>query len=127
MFEEDLGGAEPRSRRAESLTSSIRPRRPVSRVCVRCSRTFHANNLDAAAPLAVSGTEDRPCLEIAKILPDSPAKPYDMRTLIADVVDRGEFIEVQKDYAKNIVVGFARLGGMSVGVVGNQPAPRRLS
>ena len=65
---------------------------------------------------------DRPCLAIAQILPDSPNKPYDMRRLIDDVVDRSEFLEVHAGYARNIIVGFARLGGRSVGIVGNQPA-----
>lgn len=65
---------------------------------------------------------DRSCLKIMKILPDSPNKPYDMRLLVQDVVDDGDFMEVQSSYAQNIIVGFARLGGKSVGIVGNQPA-----
>jgi len=81
-----------------------------------------ANNLDDVPVRAQGGDSDiRPCLEIAKILPDTSAKPYDMRRLIADVVDDGDYMEVQPSYAPNIVVGFARLGGRSVGVVGNQP------
>ena len=54
--------------------------------------------------------------------PDSPNQPYDIREVIADVVDDGDFLEVAGGFAPNIVVGFARLGGRSVGVVGNQPA-----
>ncbi|MBI3534175.1 MAG: acyl-CoA carboxylase subunit beta [Deltaproteobacteria bacterium] len=65
---------------------------------------------------------DRKCLEIAKILPTQSNQPYDMRKIIADVVDQSEFLEVHSHYAQNIVVGFARLGGQTVGVVGNQPS-----
>ncbi len=56
------------------------------------------------------------------IIPDSPNKPYSMREVIANLVDGGEFLEVHKDYAESIVVGFARLGGMSIGVVANEPS-----
>ncbi|MBR4582552.1 MAG: acyl-CoA carboxylase subunit beta [Bacteroidales bacterium] len=56
------------------------------------------------------------------ILPDNPNKPYDVKDIIKFIVDNGEFEEVHKDYAKNIVVGFARFNGQSVGIVANQPS-----
>ena len=56
------------------------------------------------------------------IVPDNPNKPYDMRAVIRMVVDESDFLEIQATYALNIVVGFARLGGHSVGIVANQPA-----
>jgi propionyl-CoA carboxylase beta chain len=56
------------------------------------------------------------------IIPDSPNKPYSMREVIANLVDGGEFLEVHKDYAESIVIGFARLGGMSIGIVANEPS-----
>ncbi|MFN3344504.1 MAG: acyl-CoA carboxylase subunit beta [Chloroherpetonaceae bacterium] len=56
------------------------------------------------------------------IIPDSPNKPYSMREVIANLVDGGEFLEVHKDFAESIVVGFARLGGMSIGIVANEPS-----
>ncbi len=59
--------------------------------------------------------------ELNEIIPENPNKPYDMKEIIKRVVDEGRFLEVHKDYAKNIVVGFARLGGRSVGIVANQP------
>ncbi len=55
------------------------------------------------------------------IVPIDSAKPYDMQSIIEKVVDNGDFFEIKKDYAKNIIVGFARIGGMSVGIVANQP------
>jgi propionyl-CoA carboxylase beta chain len=56
------------------------------------------------------------------LIPDDPGKPYDMKEIIHKVVDNGQFFEVHEAYAANIVVGFARLGGHSVGIVANQPA-----
>ncbi|MBI5350139.1 MAG: acyl-CoA carboxylase subunit beta, partial [Chloroflexi bacterium] len=56
------------------------------------------------------------------IIPENPNKPYDIKEVITRVVDNGEFFEIHADYAQNIVVGFARLGGHSIGIVANQPA-----
>ena len=56
------------------------------------------------------------------LVPDDPSKPYDMKEIIHMIVDRGEFFEIHENYAANIVVGFARLGGHSVGIIANQPA-----
>jgi propionyl-CoA carboxylase beta chain len=56
------------------------------------------------------------------IIPDDPGKPYDMKEVIGMIVDNGEFYEIQEAYAQNIVVGFARLGGHSIGIIANQPA-----
>jgi acetyl-CoA carboxylase carboxyltransferase component len=60
--------------------------------------------------------------ELDHIIPDDPSKPYDIKDVILHVMDNGEFFEIHKEYAMNIVVGFARLGGHSVGIVANQPA-----
>jgi acetyl-CoA carboxylase carboxyltransferase component len=56
------------------------------------------------------------------IVPDSPTRAYDMKDVIRHIVDNGDFFEVHEHWARNIVVGFARLGGFSVGIVGQQPA-----
>jgi propionyl-CoA carboxylase beta chain len=66
------------------------------------------------------GNETRPALN--DIIPLNPNQPYDMRDVINGVVDDGSFFEVHKNFAENIVVGFARLAGRSIGLVGNQPA-----
>lgn len=80
------------------------------------------NNLED--PPVVPTTDDRLRTEEAldSIVPDDPSKPYDMRDIIRLVVDNGEFFEIHENYAPNIVVGFARLGGHSIGIVANQPA-----
>jgi propionyl-CoA carboxylase beta chain len=66
------------------------------------------------------GNEARPGLN--EIIPPNPNQPYDMREVISGVVDDNSFFEVHKNFAENIVVGFARLAGRSIGIVGNQPA-----
>ncbi|MEO0137007.1 MAG: acyl-CoA carboxylase subunit beta [candidate division WOR-3 bacterium] len=80
------------------------------------------NNLED--PPAIECTDDinRMDKELDEIIPDSPIKPYDMYEVIKRVVDNGEFLEVHQHYAKNLIVGFARLNGKSIGVVANQPA-----
>ncbi len=80
------------------------------------------NNLDSPPFRRTDDPLDRKDEELLTIVPDNPNKPYDMHQVIQRVVDGGEFLEVHRDYATNIIVGFARLGGHSVGVVANQPA-----
>lgn len=58
---------------------------------------------------------------LADIVPENPNKPYDMHSVIEGIIDEGSFYEIHKDYAENIIVGFARLGGKSIGIVANQP------
>ena len=79
------------------------------------------NNLDPPPFTEPTDPIDREDPELDTIVPDDPARPYDIKHVIARVVDGGEFLEVHERWAENIVVGFARLGGHSVGVVGNQP------
>lgn len=67
-----------------------------------------------------SKNELRPAL--SDLIPDNNSHPYDMRDVIGEVIDEGTFLEVHKDFAENIVVGFARLAGRSIGIVANQPA-----
>ena len=64
---------------------------------------------------------DREAPELDELVPDEPTHPYDIKKAITAIVDDGEFLEIQPLFAENIVCGFARLGGWSVGVVGNQP------
>jgi len=59
--------------------------------------------------------------ELGTIVPDNPNKPYDMHDIIQGVIDEDSFYEIHKDHAENIIVGFARLGGKSIGIVANQP------
>ena len=80
------------------------------------------NNLDDAPLRKTSDPDDRRDDGLLDLIPESSAKPYDMLDVIRRVVDDGTFLEVQRGHADNIVVGFGRLGGRSVGIVANQPA-----
>ena len=81
-----------------------------------------SNNMEDAPVIA--GGDDPLRMEEAldNIIPDDPGKPYNIKEVISMVVDNGQFFEIQEAYAANVVVGFARLGGHSVGIVANQPA-----
>ncbi|MGB7201572.1 MAG: acyl-CoA carboxylase subunit beta [Pyrinomonadaceae bacterium] len=81
-----------------------------------------SNNLDDPPFLATDDAHDRTDEALNTIVPEAANQPYDIRDIIHSVVDDGYFFEVQEHYAANIVIGFARLGGYSVGVVANQPA-----
>jgi len=81
-----------------------------------------SNNLEDPPRLASADPADRQEERLNKIVPESPTQPYDIRDIIHAVVDDGYLFEVHEHYAKNIVVGFARLGGRAVGIVANQPA-----
>jgi len=81
-----------------------------------------SNNVEDP-PFVPSGDDPaRADAALDSIVPENPNKAYDMGEIIGHVVDDGHFLEVQKDYAHNMLIGFARLGGYSVGVVANQPA-----
>jgi propionyl-CoA carboxylase beta chain len=67
-----------------------------------------------------SSDESRPSLD--KLMPENASQPYDVRDIISELADEGSFLEIHKEYAENIVVGFARLAGKSIGIVANQPA-----
>lgn len=79
------------------------------------------NNLEEAPILPCTDPIDRLDDSLNEIIPDNANKPYDVLDVIHSIVDNGEFLQVHRDYAPNIVVGFARFNGQSVGVVANQP------
>ena len=81
-----------------------------------------SNNLDEPPFKVTNDPEDRRDDSLNDVVPESPNQPYDIRDLLKKVVDDGYFFEIQELFAPNIVIGFARLGGQSVGIVANQPA-----
>src|SRR4026208_266438 len=81
-----------------------------------------SNNLEDPPFVATSDDPNRMEESLNTLVPEEPDKPYEMKSLIKLVVDDGNFFEVHQYFAANIVVGFARLGGRSVGIVANQPA-----
>ena len=83
-----------------------------------------SNNMDGSPVLPPTETLEKKVSDTAlnTLIPDSPNQPYDMKVLIQAIVDEGEFLEVHSLYAQNIVVGFARIEGQSVGIIANQPS-----
>ena len=80
-----------------------------------------ASNLERPPTLPSFDDPDRIDMSLDTLIPDNPNKPYDIKELILKVVDEGDFFEIQEAHAKNIVTGFARVGGTTVGMVANQP------
>jgi propionyl-CoA carboxylase beta chain len=80
-----------------------------------------SNNLDDTPTLPTKDRPDRLVDSLNQLIPDNPKKPYDMLSIITEIADEGYFLEIHKHYAQNIIVGFARMNGRSVGIVANQP------
>ena len=80
------------------------------------------NNLSKPARRETSDSSDRRDAALDSVIPAEPTQPYDMHDVISRVVDDGDFLEIQPAWAANIIVGFAHMGGRSVGIVGHQPA-----
>ncbi|HVG25479.1 MAG TPA: acyl-CoA carboxylase subunit beta [Thermoanaerobaculia bacterium] len=81
-----------------------------------------SNNLEEAPRVATNDDVNRVDAQLDSFIPENPNQPYEMREVIKTIADEGHFFEVHQHYARNIVVGFIRLNGYSVGVVANQPA-----
>jgi propionyl-CoA carboxylase beta chain len=80
-----------------------------------------ANNMDGVPEIPSFDDPNRPDESLDTLIPDNPNKPYDMKELIQKVVDEGDFFEIQEAYARNIITGFGRVEGRTVGFVANQP------
>jgi propionyl-CoA carboxylase beta chain len=87
----------------------------------RLMKYIPSNNVDPAPRGTGSDPRDRRDESLRDQVPDSPNKPYDMHEVLKRVIDDAEFLEVQADFAQNIICGFAHIGGFSVGIVANQP------
>jgi acetyl-CoA carboxylase carboxyltransferase component len=118
---EELGGAQTHSVRS-GISSFTSPNEEDCLQRVRYLLSFlPPNNMEDPPQYAPTDDPLRRCDDLNDIVPDSAREAYDMRDVIAAVVDNGEFLEVFPRWAQNIVVGFARLDGRSVGIVANQP------
>ncbi|MEM9554930.1 MAG: acyl-CoA carboxylase subunit beta [Acidobacteriota bacterium] len=122
VTKEELGGARTHATKS-GVTHFTAPDDAACLARIRDLLSYLPSNNLGDPPLGTS--EDDPSREepsLDTLVPEDPDRPYDIKTLIGAVVDDGRFLEVQSDYARNIVVGFARLGNQSVGIVANQPA-----
>src|SRR5690606_4915423 len=84
--------------------------------------TYVPQNCEEDAPVYPYEKADETRVALNNIIPEHPNQPYDMKEVIAQLTDTDSFFEVHRDFAENIIVGFALLGGRSIGIVANQPA-----
>ena len=118
---EDLGGAMTHNTRSGVAHFAAADDADAIRHVKRLLSFLPGNNAEDAPRRTCTDPVDRRAPELATLVPESPDKPYDMKELVRLVVDDGDFFEVHEHFAGNIVVGFARLNGRPIGVVGNQP------
>lgn len=119
---EDLGGADTHASKS-GVAHFTNENEIETLLNVRKLMSFlPLNYMDKTPDREFNHSQLKPVKELDNIIPDNPNKPYDMKEVIALLVDDGDFFEVHSAYAENIIVGFARVGGMSVGIIANQPA-----
>ena len=119
---EELGGAYVHSSKS-GVTHFMCDTEEETLMSIRELLSFlPSNNMEDAPSVACSDDVRREVEALQEVIPDDPNVPYDMKDVIEPVVDNHYFFEVMPHFAKNVVVGFARLGGQSVGIVANQPA-----
>jgi len=119
---EELGGAMTHSTRSGVAHFAAENEEHCLALIRQLLSYIPQNNLEDPPFVPTADPAERMDAELGAIVPDSPTKPYDVKEIVRRVVDDGQFLEVHEHWAQNIVVGFARLGGYSVGVVANQPA-----
>ena len=122
VTKDELGGAMTHNAKSGVAHFSV----PSDQDCLALLRQLlgylPSNNLDDAPCVETDDPIDREDVVLDSIIPEAPNQPYDILEVIRTVADNGEFLPVHQYFAPNLVVGFARLGGRSVGVVANQPA-----
>jgi acetyl-CoA carboxylase carboxyltransferase component len=119
---EDLGGAMVHNSRSGVAHFAC----PGETECIRMIRALMgyvpSNNMEDPPRIEPGDSPLRAEAALDSIVPDNPSKPYDMKTVLGYVVDEGNFFEVQEHFAANMIIGFARLNGRSIGIVAQQPA-----
>ena len=118
---EDLGGAMTHNSKSGVAHFAAADDADALRHAKRLLSFLPSNNAEDAPRRLCTDPIDRRAPELATLVPESADRPYDMKELVRHVVDDGDFFEVHEHFAGNIIVGFARLGGRPVGIVGNQP------
>ena len=119
---EELGGASAHSTKS-GITHFTSPNELQCIQAVQRLLSYLPQNCEEDTPrleYSPAASEQRDVLN--SVVPENPNQPYDMRDVVTGIVDTDSFMEVHRDFAQNIVVGFARLAGRSIGIVGNQPA-----
>lgn len=122
VTKDDLGGAMTHNERSGVAHFAAASDEHALQLTRELLSFIPSNNIDSPPFVETNDPADREDSELDTIVPESANQPYDIRSIVTKVVDEGYFFEVQEHFAQNIVIGFARLGGYSVGIVANQPA-----
>ena len=122
VTKEDLGGAMRHNETSGVAHFAVEDDRECLAVIRALLSFMPSNNLGESPRVDTGDPIDREDEALERLVPDAPSQPYDMLDLIHTVADDGSFLEVHQHYARNIIVGFARLAGRAVGMVANQPA-----
>jgi propionyl-CoA carboxylase beta chain len=118
---EDLGGASVHSEKSGVCHMTGATEQDALFLARKVLSYLPQNNLEDPPLLATGDEPARGDPALNSIIPDDPSKPYDVKDIIQSIVDGNHFLELQEDYAANIVTVFARMGGRSVGIIANQP------
>ena len=118
---ENLGGADVHARKSGVSHFRVADEQTGIKTIRELISYLPQNNLEEPVVENCTDPIDRMEDSLNEIIPDNPNQPYDMKVLIADIVDDAEFLEIHKDYARNIICGFGRFNGISTGIVANQP------
>lgn len=118
---EDLGGARVHATKSGVSHFLVENEEEGIMIIRKLLSYLPSNNLEDAPVIPCTDPIDRLEDKLNSIIPDNPNMPYNMIEVIESIVDYGEFLEVHRNYAKNIIVGFCRMGGTPVGVIANQP------
>lgn len=121
VTKEELGGAMTHNKKSGVAHFSTDSDKHCLLMIRELLNFLPSNNVDDVPVIPTSDRPDRIDESLNTLIPDSPKKPYNMLDLITTVVDEGYFLEVQKHFAQNIIVGFARFNGRTVGIIANQP------
>jgi propionyl-CoA carboxylase beta chain len=121
VTKEDLGGPQTHSTRSGVCHFAMADEQSCLQMVKELLSYLPQNNMEDPPVAPTGDPADRTDDSLNTIIPDSPKESYEMYNVIRSVVDDGRFLEVHANYARNIIVGFARLGGKSVGIVANQP------
>lgn len=121
VTKEELGGATAHSKKSGVAHFAAEDDKHCLLLIRELLNFLPSNNIDDAPILPTSDSPDRIDESLNSFIPDNSKKPYNMLELVKTVVDEGYFLEIQQNYAQNIIIGFARFNGRSVGVVANQP------
>ena len=121
VTKEALGGADTHNQKSGVAHFKVKDEVAMAALLRELLSYMPQNNMEEAPPRPTSDPVDRSCSELSDLVPTNPNKPYDMHEVITSVADDHRFLEVHKHYAANILCGFIRLNGRSVGVVANQP------